>query len=728
MNEYASLIIDGSELEVTALQGREGISMPFEFDITGRMEAGAARAEQWSGATCSLILKDAFGNTRTLEGVAAEAEALIYEDGAAIVTVKLAPAAHMLRLGRDCRYFLEKTVVDIVSEVLGGVSHRWELSESYAVRNYTVQYREDDWTFVSRLLEQEGIFYWFDHTAGSQLVLSDDASGAPDLVGGALLPFHYDTGMTRGDAEVVEEIGDSAYVAPGKFTVHSFDPNRPDLAVTGSVGTGPLEFYDAPGGGPTEPAESMRQATIMSQASYALAHGVNGETTSGRVEPGRVLALEHHPLGQYNARFLVTRVYTEITQRRRSEIDERPLKITFEGIRDGVPYREPRRTPPAQQAGLQAGAVWGPNGEEIHPDDRGRVRVRLHWDRTVGEGWWMRVAQRGANDSMQIPRIGWNVQTFNDEGSVDAPSVLARILDAEHPPPYALPANKTRVVFKTATSPSDGSNNEIYFEDMKGAEQMFINASKDMNVLAQRTKSENVMRDHTRQVGNNHTLTVQASRKQHVDGNQDTKIGGNEVLEIGGSNTENVTGDMSISIGGNRNINVGSAHSIDVKEDRTLNVGAALIDTSLGDMSANGGRIKSLIVGGVDARIAKQSVTQQSGGIGLWTIGGLKARISGKDQPTDVQKELVEIVGGLFMCKTDGKYNDASTETQHWKSGAFIKGDAPEIKLEATESIELVCGAAVITIYPDRIEGSAPSLDLTKSSDVVVNTGIIKHN
>src|SRR5690606_36953596 len=132
--------------------------------------------------------------------------------------------------------------------------------------------------------------------------------------------------------------------------------------------------------------------------------------------------------------------------------------------------------------------------------------------------------------------------------------------------------------------------------------------------------------------------------------------------------------------------------------------------------------------GGVDARIAAQSVTQQSGGLGVWTVGGIKARFSGKDQPTDVQKQLVEVVGGLFMCTTHGKYNDGSPETQLWQSGAFIKGEAPEIKIEAIEQIELVCGGAVLTITPDKIEGSAPMLDLGKSSDVVVKTGVIKHN
>ncbi len=729
MSEYATMVIDGSPLEVTQLEGRESISEAFAFTVTGRMDATSARAGEWSGADCTLVLNDGFGNARTLVGVAAEAEALVHDDGTAIVTVRFVPAAHLLRLGRDCRYFLEKDVRQIVTEVLGGVAHRWELTQSYAVRNYTVQYREDDWTFISRLLEQEGIYYWFDHSAGSALVLCDDARGAPDLLGGASVRFLFDTGMTR-DTEVIEEIGDRARAAPSQFTVHSFDPQRPDLAITGSVGSGPLEWFDAPGGGPSEPAASQRQSAILAQASYAAANGVSGVTTSGRVEAGRVLAIEEHPLAQFNARFLVTGVTTRITQRRRSgtDTDTRPLEISFDGIRDGVPYRSQARTPAAEQPGLQAGSVWGPPGEEIHPDPGGRVRVRLHWDRSRGPGWWMRVAQRGSNDSMQVPRVGWNVMTFADEGSVDAPSVLSRILDAEHPPPYALPDNKTRVVFKTATSPADGSSNEIYFEDTKGAEQMYIFASKDMNVLAQRTKSENVMRDQVRSVGNDHTLTVQTSRKTHVEGNQDTRIGGNETWEIGASNAENVTGNTTITIAGNRDLHVGSAHNIDVTGDRTLTVGAALIDTSLGDITANGGKVKSLLVGGVDARMAKQSVTQQSGGLGLWTIGALKLRFSGKDQPTDVQEQLVEIVGGLFMCKTDGKYNDASTETQLWQAGATLEGQAPEVLVEAVEQIELVCGASVITIYPDRIEGVSTKLDLTQSSDVVIKTGTIKHN
>jgi type VI secretion system secreted protein VgrG len=312
-------------------------------------------------------------------------------------------------------------------------------------------------------------------------------------------------------------------------------------------------------------------------------------------------------------------------QRRRDQAtsDERPFTCWFDAIVDDMPFRPPRITPPAQQAGLQSGMVVGPPGQEIHTDEQGSVRVRLHWDRQGTDGWWMRVAQRGAADSLQLPRIGWNVLTFNDEGAADAPSVLARILDAEHPPPYALPENKTRVVFKTATSPGGGSFNEIYFEDTKGAEQMFINASKDMKVFAQQAKVEGVNNDSTHTIGNNHSLTVKRNRNETIERNQSVSIGGDEKLEGAYGFAQTVGGDVMTTVAGNRKLDVGDAHTITVENSRSMSVGSAIIDISLGDITAQAKNV-NLTIGGAQLKVAAQTVSQETGGVGVFTVGAAK--------------------------------------------------------------------------------------------------------
>jgi type VI secretion system secreted protein VgrG len=521
---------------------------------------------------------------------------------------------------------------------------------------------------------------------------------------------------------------------PGRFTVRSFNPLMPMLDVSGSVpgegvGNGGLEYYDAPGGGPTSPQEATRQAQLGSQASAASHAGVFGKASSGRIEPARTLRVAGHPVTRFDRGFFVTRVRTRIVQRRRDQAtsDERPFTCWFDAIVDDMPFRPPRITPPAQQAGLQSGMVVGPPGQEIHTDEQGSVRVRLHWDRQGTDGWWMRVAQRGAADSLQLPRIGWNVLTFNDEGAADAPSVLARILDAEHPPPYALPENKTRVVFKTATSPGGGSFNEIYFEDTKGAEQMFINASKDMKVLAQQAKIEGVNNDSTHTIGNNHSLTIKRTRRESVLRDQSVTIGGNETLEAAQSFSHSVGADAVTNIAGSRKIEVGGSHTTTVEQGRSLSVGAALIDISLGDITAQAETI-NLLVGGAQLKVAAQGIRHETGGVGVFTVGAAKLQFIAKERALDVSKQYIESIGGLLMCKSAGKYTDNASVSQTWNVGGAIQASAPEVKIEATEKVEIVCGASSITLYPDSVELRSTNLDLGEASDIEVKTAIIKHN
>ena len=314
-------------------------------------------------------------------------------------------------------------------------------------------------------------------------MLADTSAAAPDLSGGARVAFAYETGLA-GRSEAIEEMGGVVAVAPTKFSVRSFDPARPKLEVGASVGSGAFEVYEAPGGGPESPAHCALRARLMAEAAGASKAGIAGVSTSVRLAPGRVVAIDGHPIARLSGRYLVTGVTYEVQQRGAStkEDDERAYTCRFTAIEQAVPFRPEAVTPLAQQAGLQSGVVIGAAGAEVFPDPAGRVRVQLHWDREGTRddvsGKWMRVAQRGTADSMLLPRIGWNVLMFNDEGTVDAPNVLSRIHDAEHPPAYPLPANKTRVVFKTATTPGGGSFNELYFEDRKGQEEMFVNASR----------------------------------------------------------------------------------------------------------------------------------------------------------------------------------------------------------------------------------------------------------
>ena len=729
MSEHANLTVAGSTVEVMNVDGHEGLSQLFEIAVDSTATSSGLRPSSIVGQEASLTLHDGVSATRTISAIVARARSSYHDDGNLRLHTILRPAAWLLTRGRNCHSFQHKTVVDIVSEVLAGVSHRWELNGAYADRAYTVQYREDNWSFICRLLEQEGIHFWFDHGAGSQLVLSDNSKDAPDLVGGPRIEVHDEDGLTRAE-EAIQMFGAAKRVTPTKFSVKSFDSGNPALDVSATAGGGALEFYDAPGGGPADPAEATRQARFMSERATSTAATVHGHSNSVRLTPGRAVEPSGHL--SLDGRYVVTQLRYQVQQRRRGDAQaERAYDCQFSAMTTSAPFISPRNTPPARQAGIQSGSVIGGAGAEIFPSERGEVRVQQHWDRLGARndkaGTWMRVAQRGTADSLQLPRVGWNVLTFNEEGSVDTPNVLSRLNDAEHPPAYALPANKTRVVFKTATSPADGTFNEIYFEDIKGGEEMFINASKDMNVLVQRGKNEGILRDSTRKVGVDHDLTVGDDYGAEIKRDQSTSIAGNDTTTISANRSEQVDGNLDMSVGGNRNIIIGGSHDDNVADNRDLTVGAAVIDVSLDSINAQAD-YTSLLVGGLQLKMSRKGVSDSHGAVSVQTIGGARLEFTKKDRQLDVEKYLFETVGGLLMIKTDENYGDSATTTNTWTVGAAITTQTPELLIRAVDKLEIQCGDSALVLLPESLEIRTPELDLSKAKTVQTETPLVEHN
>jgi len=733
VKEHVALTVGGRPLEVVGLTGEESVSRLFRFDLTCRAEAGETSPDALVASEAAIVFYDSFGNERPMAGLVTDAAERIADDGSAELLLTVRPHAYVLSLGRSSRVYQDKSVVDIVTDILGRSAQktRWQVVSSYKPHEYCAQYREDDWTFAVRMLEEEGIYFWFEHDGGTTtLVFEDQSTIAPELKGGADIVFAFESGMSA-DVETIEHLGARAQAVPGKFSITSFNHQKPLLRVSGGVGDGTLEIYDAPGGGPDSPEASERRARLLKEAAVAASAGVVGTSTSVRLVPGMVVNVVDAPL-EGNARFLVTRASYRVSQRRRAVAsDQKPFVCDFEGIAQSVTFRPPAEAPPARQTGLQTGRVVGASGDEVFPDATGRVRVQLHWDRDGAwndkAGKWMRVAQRGTEESMLLPRVGWNVLTFNEEGEIDAPSVLSRIHDAEHPPTYALPGNKTRVVFKTATTPGGGSFNEIYFEDKKGSEELFMNASKDMIVYAQQVKAESVKRDSTRAVGVNHALTVGSDMTESVYRNQQVAIGGNEQITVGNGRLKEVKQNESVKVGGMRSIKAGYQHTIAVGKKRNLKVGAALIEITTGSMSTVAGENLATLIGGVDLKVSQKSISEDVGKIATQIVGAAKVEISGLDMPADTGIELSETVGGAMFLKAGGAFIDGATKTSSWVIGSSLDAAAPEIYVEAVDKIEVRCGSSVMTILPDSVEIASPAFDLS-GAELKVETLKVEHN
>jgi len=731
--EHVDLTVDGVSHEVVTLSGEEGVSRLFRFEITCSARADGPLPEALISRSAEIVLRDAYGTERRIAGLVAEAHVRVFDDERAELTMIVRPKIFPLTLGRDCYVLQDLDVIEIAKDVLAESTMpvRYEIVGSYHKRPYIAQYREDDWTFLCRLLEDEGVYYWFDHDGGeTTLVIADNSSSAAPIVGGAYVPFAYETGM-RSSTELVEEIGSVVMSTATLFSTGSFDPMRPRLKVSATEGDGVLEHYDAPGGGPEAAAVVAARTRTKRQAAAAAREGVAGLATSARLVPGMMFELGGHPLTRLDGTYFLTGTTYEIEQRgRNSARSKRAYECRFTAIPLRTPFRPPHTTPRAKQSGLQMGQVVGHPGEEIHPDPSGRVRVQHYWDR-LGKrdhtaGKWVRVAQRSTPGSMLLPRVGWNVATFNEEGSIDAPSLLSRIHDAEHPPAYSLPENKTRVVFKTATSPGGGSFNEIRYEDKKGSEEMFLNASRDMNVLVQNLKNEFIHNDSARLVGVNHDLTVASTFNETIARHQTVGIGGNETVKIMTGRAKSIGANETVSIGGGRTLQVAESHATAVEKTRSLDVGAAMIEVTPGNAS-NMMQTSTIVVGGTALKVSDASMSEDVGTEATQTIGGSKIEVVKQNRTLEVQSAYTEKVGASMDLKTAGKFIDNADTTSFWEVAGELAGRAPEIWIEAQQEIRITCGGSVLTMKPDSITITAKEIDLSGAT-IHAQTASIDHN
>lgn len=767
-------------VQLVSLTGEEALSTLFAYEGRARVPlapfrggAGNLRPEKVVGDVTTITVRDRWGSERRVTGLVSEAEVLPHDVGDATVRFVVRPRFFRLTLGRTARTFHDKTVVQIVGEVLqkGDVPVRFEVGESYAPREYTAQYRESDFDFVCRLLEEEGLFYWFDHAAESSLVISDHSPSSPDLDDAGYLAtaprgpgieYRPETGMEAARS-FVRELGTRPRALPTKFSLKSFDFAKPSFNVQAASGGDGIEFYDAPGAGATNPTTLARQARIFDERARANAATVKGTSPSVRLSPGRAFELGGHAFGRLDGRFVVTKVAFSIDNVGGLGASGKPVDVTFSAVPIDMPFRPDRRAPVPSHPGLQSGVVVGPGGEEVYPDSAGRVRLMQHWDRegTRDEkaGRWVRVAQRGTAGSMLIPRMGWNVLSMAEEGSVDLPIVMSRTFDGEHPPPYALPENKTRVSYRTATTPGGGSHNEIRYEDKKGSEEMFVNASRDMNVRVNDVKGEVIHGNMLHTVGNNHTLIVGGKYDVHIDKNQTVSVGANQSEKVGGQRQKLVDGDESIAIGGSRDIKTGT-NLATAAQSRSLKVGAANITATLGEIK-NTSKVVNTLVGGAVVKVTPRKMTEVVGstvtaqtvvgflpakagaafgalqkvpgvsdaiskasakvGISVQTIGGLKYE-KGLTRKVDVKQIYKEtIIAGLdFVSKI---FADTAAVKFSFKAGTLDATAEETVTITSEKKVVLKCGSTVLTVTDEGNVGiklESPEIHVTGAPKMVV--------
>ncbi|MEY4561749.1 MAG: hypothetical protein RLZZ618_1026 [Pseudomonadota bacterium] len=587
----------------------------------------------------------------------------------------------------DCRIFQDMSVPDIVKKVFGDHSvanFESKVFRTYQPWTYCVQYRESDFAFVARLLEHEGIYWYFEHTDGAHKLVMVDSHSAHDAVPEYdTVRYIEDAAHAPPDQEYISNWTFSEGVRTGKNVLTSYDFERPSTALEvesvhkRSHDLSDYENFDFQGDYVKKPDGAQWVENRMDEV-QTLYQQVSAHSNAFGLSVGHTVKLSHHPREDQNAEHLITRLRVQAkVGNYESGEGATSYSCDFDAISSTTQFRPPRRTPRPNVKGPQTAVVVGPAGEEIFTDKYGRVKVQFHWDRYGKKddksSCWVRVSHpwAGKNFGMvHTPRIGQEVVVDFLEGDPDQPIITGRVYNAEQMPPWDLPANATQSGILTRSSKGGGyaNANAIRFEDKAGSEQLWIHAEKNQDI--------EVENDETHWVGHDRTKTIDHDETTLVKHNRTETVGNNETISIGVNRVESVGSNETISIGANRTETVGANETITIGSNRTITVGASETATVALQRTHAVGINESIAIGAAQEVVigAMQSITvgaNQSTTVGInqnndigsnrnVTVGGKqntaisKARVTaiGEDDALTVGKNLTITVADSIVIKT----------------------------------------------------------------------------
>ena len=611
-----STVLGPDALLLTSFSGNEEMSQLFSYQLELLSESSTLEPQQIVGTPIGWSIELADDSRRHWHGYVSQlSRGDVGESDRRSYRVKVVPWFWFLTQTSDCKIFQEMTVPAIIDEVLGEygfAEYTTDFQLDHKEWEYCVQYRETDFNFLSRLMEQEGITYYFRHSDGKhEMVITDHKDAYYDLPESTV-----DLPASTSPVAVTDHLTSwerrFKYV-PGKYTQRDYNFKTPSTDLTTESKTivdlpsiEDFEVYDYPGEY-TEPPVGSDETKLRIEAEETRFENVSASSLCKTFQVGgRFSVGEHIDSSEEGAEVVITSIHHAGSESMSYETGANygfDYRNSFNCIPSNCVYRPKRRTPKPVINGVQTAVVTGPSGEEIYCDEYGRVKVQFHWDR-IGEyndksSCWIRTAHNVAGAQwgfVALPRIGQEVVVNFLEGDPDRPLIVAGVYNAEQMPHYSLPDEKTKTYIKTNSSKGGEGFNEIMFEDLNDEERLFLHAQKNMDTRVLNDSKSRILNDRHQIIGQEEDgnkvgdqrervyqdkhLNVKRHQVEHIEGdhqmmvgngeadsggnlhlvlekNKLESVGGDKHLSVTGNHAEDIGGDLGTSVGGNYNIKAG---------------------------------------------------------------------------------------------------------------------------------------------------------------------------
>lgn len=615
------------------IEGSEGISRPFEYKVLALAEnTEEIRFDELIGQKITVSMKMGRAETEChINGLCRSVSQGRRDHDFTVYRLVVVPELWTLTRILRSRIFQQKTVPEILKEVLEKPSVDYRLEGRYEPRDYCAQYRETDFNFVSRLMEEEGIYYYFSHTEENHtMVIADSPAGHDPLVDPTLMYEELEGGVR--DEEHVHDWEKTQQWTSGKVTLwdHCFEmptlnleAQQPILSSikVGTVnhklklaGNDQFEMYEWPGkyaqrfdgvdpnGGDRKDdlqkifRDSERTTRIRMEQETMPSLAIRGVANCRHLRSGHTFSLSRHFNANGDYLLVESGIKAEQIANYRTGADQSSCEATFTCIPSDLPFRPPLTHQKPSVPGTQTAVVVGPPGEELFTDKYGRVKVQFHWDRegkkNSNSSCWVRVSQPMAGRRWGLsfwPRIGQEVIVDFLEGDPDDPIIVGTVYNAGQMPPYvgdgADPKHKqnNRISgFKTNSTPGGAGYNELRFDDTKGKQQVFIHAEKEMDIHVKNSLRERIGNEKHLIVGNEEKHEGDYVELMHA--NRFTTVRGNHVERIEGSKALAVVGDQDTIVHGDRKMDISGSSSFRVQ-------GNSIYQSSLHEIHSAGGQM-----------------------------------------------------------------------------------------------------------------------------------------